>query len=411
MNTKKVSIQISHDLDETTLFTGLIKLLNFDNAIPIPITLTKFGIEKPEHYNKNDDIKLKIRKLKQHGYDITESMLYEMLQNSATIIKDPIKERPLEEEINDPIMEFIDTKELKNKTYELLIQKRKECDKYSKNKEYDSVLSMDFKDEKRSSTIPVEMEHYTYLYQVLYNKIQSFINFAEMITSHKSQEQIVTCKHWNLSQYHYKDIADFVNSYYSGIRGFFTNKELAAILLKNPLDKYKTMLQLPIKDPETKYLVYHYIFISIYELYLSTKSKSIKQYLDAVTSLFEHENKHALNFDLKTIKYVIKLSKKSEAEIKKTYFSKLGSDELVSENTMKNLKLGKWGIGLQKSMFEYDKDTYLKDKLAADEVVEMMGDTLEPNSSEENLEENDEYAAFMPEDDDYQEGFDGDEVY
>ena len=29
---------------------------------------------------------------------------------------------------------------------------------------------------------------------------------------------------------------------------------------------------------------------------------------------------------------------------------------------MKNLKLGKWGIGLQKSMFEYDKDTYLKDK-------------------------------------------------
>ena len=146
-------------------------------------------------------------------------------------------------------------------------------------------------------------------------------------------------------------------------------------------------------------------------MYLSSKSKAIKEYLDAVTSLFKKENKNALDFDLKTIKYQIKLSKKNEAEIKKTYFSKLGSDELVSENTMKNLKLGKWGIGLQKSMFEYDKDTYLKDKMAANDVLELIGiDENEP------LEENqqvplDEYAAFMPEDDDYEEGFDGDEMY
>ena len=143
-------------------------------------------------------------------------------------------------------------------------------------------------------------------------------------------------------------------------------------------------------------------------MYLSSKSKSIRQYLDVVTTLFKKENVRAMDFDLKTIKYEIKLSKKSEAEIKKTYFSKLGSDELVSENTMKNLKLGKWGIGLQKSMFEYDKDTYLKDKLAADEVVQLMGDTLD--EPQEAIIE-DEYAAFMPEDDDYEEGFDGDELY
>ena len=414
MNTKKVSIPISSELDETTLFTGLIKLLNFDNAIDIPITLTKFGIEKPEHYNKHDDIKLKIRKLKEHGYDITEKMLYEMLQSSAKIIKESVKEAIVEDEIDDPIIAFLDTKQLKNKAAEMLAQKINECDKYTKNKEYDMVLGMDFKHEKRSATVPVEIEHYTYLYQVLYNKIQSLINFAEMVTSKKSQQQNVTCKHWNLSQFHYGDIGKFVDSYYSGIRGFFTDKELADFLSKNPLDKYKLMLNLPIKDPEAKYLVYHYIFVSIYELYLSSKSKSIRQYLDAVTVLFNKENKMALNFDLKSIKYAIKLSKESEAEIKKTYFSKLGSDELVSENTMKNLKLGKWGIGLQKSMFEYDKDTYLKDKLAADEVVQLTGDTLEDDYAAKEAKEQqelDEYAAFMPEDDDYEEGFDGDELY
>ena len=115
---------------------------------------------------------------------------------------------------------------------------------------------------------------------------------------------------------------------------------------------------------------------------------------------------------MKTIKYQIKLSKKNEAEIKKTYFSKLGSDELVSENTMKNLKLGKWGIGLQKSMFEYDKDTYLKDKLAAKDVVQLIGDQDQDESENVGTEaETDEYAAFMPEDDDYADGFDGDENY
>jgi hypothetical protein len=271
---------------------------------------------------------------------------------------------------------------------------------------------MDFKDDKRSFTVPVEIEHFTYLYQILYNKIQSLINFSQMVLSRKSGDQSVTCKHWKLSQYHYGDIRDFVNSYYSGIQGFFVNEELTTALQRFPLDKYKAMLNIPIKDPETKYLFYHYIFVSIYELYLSSKSKSIKEYLDAVTALFKKENKNALDFDLKTIKYQIKLSKKNEAEIKKTYFSKLGSDELVSENTMKNLKLGKWGIGLQKSMFEYDKDTYLKDKLAAKDVVQLIGDQDQDESENVRTEtETDEYAAFMPEDDDYADGFDGDENY
>ena len=410
VNTKKVSIPISSDLEEVTLFTGLIKLLNFDNAFPIPITLTKFGIEKPQHYNKNDDIQLKIRKLKEHGYEVTEKMLYEMLQNSATLVKDKVKDEIPPPEIDDPIMEFLGTKEMKNKTYEMMDKKKLECEKYGKD--YALVVRMDFKDDKRSFTVPVEIEHFTYLYQILYNKIQSLINFSQMVVSRKTRDQSVSCKHWKLSQYHYGDIQNFIDSYYSGIQGFFVNEELSTILQQFPLEKYKALLNVSIKDPETKYLFYHYIFVSIYDLYLSSKSKAIKQYLDAITTLFNKENKRALDFDLKTIKYEIKLSKKNEAEIKKTYFGKLGSDELVSENTMKNLKLGKWGIGLQKSMFEYDKDTYLQDKTEANEVLELIGnaDDLEDKPNVESEIEVDEYG-FMPEDDDYQDGFDGDELY
>ena len=420
-NTKKVSIPISSQLDEVTLFTGLIQLFNFDNALPIPFTLAMFDIEKPgEYYNKNDDIKLKIRKLKEHGYDITEETLYKMLQSSATIVRNTLKQGPPDKPIDDPIMAFFDTKEIKNKAFEMLMKKKEECMKYldAKDKYYESVLTMDFKKDKRSSTIPVEIEHFTYMYQVLYNKIQSFINFSEMVISKKDKPDTYVCKHWKLSSFHYNDIAGFVKSYYNGIGGFFKNKELSDALLQLPLDKYKSMLNLQIKDPETKYLVYHYIFVSIYQLYLSSKSKSIKLYLDSITKLFAHENKRALNFDLKTIKYEIKLSKKNEAEIKTTYLGKLQYDERASENVMKNLKLGKWGVGLQKSMFEYNKDTYLQDKTDADEVIAMGTAELDAELDADaelagNGEEGEvnEYAAFMPEDDDYVEGFDGDELY
>jgi hypothetical protein len=429
-NTKKVIIPITSKLEEETLFLGLIHLLNFDNSLPIPVTLTKFGITKPEHYNKNDDLKLKIRKLKEHGYDITEEMLYDMLQSSAIMIrKNGNRKEEEEQEIDDPLFPLDDPK-IKNKVYAMTTRMNEECNRIAKTKDYELCLSMEFKSEKRSLTVPVEIEHFTYMYQVLYNKIQSLINFAQMVSSSKNVED-ATCEHWKLSSFHYSDIDEFVNSYYTPLKGFFKNEELRRTLDDLPLDKYTKMLkitQLSIKDPEVKFLVYKYIFVSIYHLYLTSGKKIVRQYLDAITSLFNKENKRALNFDLTTIKYEVKISKKSEAEIKKTYFSKLGKDELVSENTMKNLKLGKWGVGLQKSMFEYDKDTYLQDKMAANEVVEMInsesnieaipGTAADADAEIERIETfeplEDEYA-IMPEDDDYGEvdgvEFDGDEAY
>jgi len=43
-------------------------------------------------------------------------------------------------------------------------------------------------------------------------------------------------------------------------------------------------------------------------------------------------------------------------------------------------------------------------------VIELMGEALEENE-ERNEEMEDEYGAFMPEDDDYGDGQDGDEMY
>jgi len=342
-----------------------------------------------------------------------------MLKSSATIVRQTIKEEKEMEPIDDPIFTLIrsgNIKGIKNEAYRILTEKKAECLKITKTESYDLCLTLDFKSEKNNYTIPVEMEHFTYMSQVLYNKIQSLINFSEMIISKKG-DTTNTCVHWKLSEHHYADIDTFVSSYYRSLNGYFRNEELAAVIIRFPLDKYKRMLGASIRDPETKYLVYLYIFTNIYYEYLSSKNKILREYLDTVTILFNHENKRALNFDLTTIKSEIKLSKKSETQIKTAYFAQLGNDELVSENTMKNLKLGKWGIGLQKSMFEYDKDTYLRDKTAAGEVIELMekGEHLEDGQEQDQDQEAeaevDEYGGFMAEDDDYEEGFDGDEMY
>jgi hypothetical protein len=425
-NTKKTIMTMSGALDVTTLYVGLIKLFNFDNIIPIPDNLAKYDILKPEFYNKNDNLNIKIQKLKEHGYEMNEETLYKMLKSSAKIVRKQVtkvKEDQYDvdqDELDQDEKELYDFDRLitimkqggkvKNETFRLLTEKKEECLKIAKTEMYDVCLSMDFKTEKHNYTIPVEVEHFTYMSQVLYNKIQSLLNFSVMVLSKKNQDNII-CDHWKLSDHHYGDIDTFVNSYYRTLNGYFKNQELAEILRKVPLDKYKRMLQVSIRDPETKYLIYSYIFISIYHEYLSTKNKLLKEYLDTVTTLFNHENKRALNFDLTTIKYEIKLSKKSETQIKTAYFSQLGNDELVSENTMKNLKLGKWGVGLQKSMFEYDKETYSRDKTAADEVINLIGEPLEEEIVEVELVDVNEYDGFMAEDDEYQEGFDGDEMY
>ena len=66
-----------------------------------------------------------------------------------------------------------------------------------------------------------------------------------------------------------------------------------------------------------------------------------------------------------------------------------------------------WGVGLQKGLVYYDKETYDR------EVSKMEGDDLEMLKSMQDAEEaeNEAYKMTGRNDDDYDEGMDGDEEY
>jgi hypothetical protein len=93
------------------------------------------------------------------------------------------------------------------------------------------------------------------------------------------------------------------------------------------------------------------------------------------------------------------MAKKSETEIKTDRLKKLTKDARKAQNAMKDLKLGEWGVGLDKSLFKYDKSKY-SDVL--DEATKIT----------EGMDVPDEiYGMYGVDDGDNLEGFDGDEYY
>jgi hypothetical protein len=130
--------------------------------------------------------------------------------------------------------------------------------------------------------------------------------------------------------------------------------------------------------------------------------------LKTIIKIFEKED-NALNYDTKSVEYQTKLSKKSETQIKTDYFKNLSLEERRSENIMKEHRLDKWGVGLQKSMFKYDKKTYGTDKESAQEVINGLTaspdelDDPEPLNQEEGYDihetyEDDDDAEYEEED-------------
>ena len=176
-------------------------------------------------------------------------------------------------------------------------------------------------------------------------------------------------------------------------------------------------MKIQLYSPELKNLLYYYIFLGIFYEYKTFKSVpnipqhkfNINVYLTSIINIFEREDKMALNFDTSRVKYEINISKKSETKIKTDYFKSLSKDARKAEGVLKEHKLEKWGVGLQKGMFQYVKANYLKDKLDALEILENIGQTVTEEINITNNEDN-EQSVFDPLDDpnEYAENVDED---
>jgi hypothetical protein len=411
-NTIKQIPSPTKSFSEETMYMGIIKMSETN-----PQILEEFKIPIP-NIPKTDKLSIKIAKMKEQNIIINEETFVNLLQKSNSVIEKP---KDTEEEIldDDKIIQLLPNEaELANYLDENITKMLSVLKKYDPTPKFLSVLNFNktILSNKTNLLINSETEHYAHINQILYNKIQFLLFVApEIVRSKKDGVQDVVCKHWNLASVHNSDIENNVTAYYSNFYESCINDEMLYTLKLINLDKYKNLMKIQMYSQKLKNLLYYYIFLSIFYDYKTFKSDSnatqhkfnINVYLTAIISIFDREDKLALNFDTSRVKYEINISKKSETKIKTDYFKSLSKDARKAEGVLKEHKLEKWGVGLQKGMFQYVKANYLKDKMDATAILENIGQPLtEEVSTDEEvvpstfdpLDDPNEYAENVDED-------------
>lgn len=141
------------------------------------------------------------------------------------------------------------------------------------------------------------------------------------------------------------------------------------------------------------------------EIYSGDKESFQKRVCSMMIDFIEIDqgNKATLDKPYEEIAKKIRKSKQDEKKLITDYLENIEKDERKVEDTLKNLKLGRWNVGIQKGVFIYDKNTYdnernaslyrLEKDLSHDFVeAEMMDATVE-DLDKEAEEDAEQYEA------------------
>ena len=82
--------------------------------------------------------------------------------------------------------------------------------------------------------------------------------------------------------------------------------------------------------------------------------------IDFITIDFEH--KAMMDKSYSDIARKIRKSKQEEKKVITDYLENMEKDERKTEDMLKQLKLGRWNVGIQKGVFSYDKQTYERER-------------------------------------------------
>ena len=263
---------------------------------------------------------------------------------------------------------------------------------------------------REDETAFAEME---FLKQAIYNILKIF---PSVIKNSVDYNNIKIPEHWKVSDTHVKDLKHIISQEFQPIMHFYGNEQLNEFLgyildagdnvlkIMNTTPFYANIRKEP-GAPRTpslfngklleKFMKFYFLYaLNIYLEILEEKigiieskneskkigtqlgnlgkesliqgkqdnlRKQIAQLLVAYLDIIMN-NKNIINFSDKELKdNILKFKEKEKARITK----KLGDltiEELQVEDIMKNHKLGKWGLGLTKALYEYDQDQYEKER-------------------------------------------------
>ena len=400
MNTKTPIAKISDAYDERTIYRAIIKIFLFDSST-VPEKLKKYKILKPPEYKKNDPFDKKLDMLR--DTPVTESTFVAILRDNATLFERR-KGRLLEEVTKgktkiDELIEkesdlydycMIDIEE-KMKFILSKVRDRNEKKKFQQCVQFYTL----FRDQKQNDFLPKDLEHKQTMSQILKNKIMNLLHVFPCKILNKKYLSTKLPKHWNLDEQHVENILEFTHQYYHNLTTFYEDKTWETKHEKLNMRDYKRWMSLNL-PVSIRYTLYSYIYVSLFYDYLQ---EGMMDYVKIIVGIFLEEDKQALNFDKKQIDFLSDVAKKSETELKTERLKQLTKDARKAQTALKDLKLGEWGVGLEKSLFKYDKTRY-------GEVLKEATNIIEGMDVPDEI-----YGMYGVDDGENLEGFDGDEYY
>ena len=118
------------------------------------------------------------------------------------------------------------------------------------------------------------------------------------------------------------------------------------------------------------------------------------------------KSKDTINFSYDKVMERVRRSKEKEKDQMTDFLQNMTDEERDVENTHKNLKLGKWGAGLQKGLTQYVQEVYDQEREVNYDIDKIAGDV-----GGDEIEKHELDMTNQHEDDDFGDGVDGDEEY
>ena len=416
--TQRRMVQMTGTIPDETIYKGIIQWFSMDAEFKEPAALKKYGITLPPDYNKKDALATKIEKLKRVK-PISEDLFMDMLKDHSLkrqtyVTEDHEPEVAVEHPIDQWIQgrkekDLVDFCEAEAETKILSILGTVKEKIFQKRYEDCLRINQRFKAEKKNSFLPADLEHTTFMSKILWNKIELILfvlpqklHNPSSFYNGKVKENYVPAR-WNLNHKHKKLLEEYVEQYDGAMYSFVNDREVLGVLdqwqKKEPTMHFARWMKLEM-SPKSKRSLYNYMYVSLLQE-LNTTDR-MKQFLRMLITILNAEDKTALNFDPTYINYLSDMSKKSEVDIKTETLKQMTKEARKAQNTMKELKLGEWGLGLGKSIFKYDKNVYEDVYEEAMKIEKGMDKTAE---------ESETFGTYGLDDGENREGNDGDEYY
>ena len=333
-----------------------------------------------------------------------------------------------------------------------------------------SISKSDFASFSQCLDMSIDPENVVF-YQ---NYIINILSVFPSIIINKNVNYGAIPKHWNLSTIHYSDIFNIIQKYYVTLNTFNIKDELA-IAFKIVANKLQILTKLmkvflynkslmqdseqlsinkttlnkinSIFDDKLITYFYTYIFYNIFNelLSISEDQDFILQIQNVETTDYNKDdfNKHIINYIMcysgimnnhynlisngyAKVKEKIVMAKEKEKTLITDFLKNLSDEEREIENILKNNKLEKWNIGMQKGLTQYVKANYDEERDALEKqalkerklqqnnnVTAMNKEIYDLDMDEQMLNDAaidaEEYSMHnIPDDDDFNYDNDGD---